>query len=235
MTISCQQFLVWMSDYLDGELDPTLTEAMLAHGRQCGPCQVVLDTTGKMLRIVGDDRTFPMPEGASQRLRQALEQGLGEPLIPHALRPPTAPPPPRQKPPFWGFRKPASAWAAALVLLLLAVGVVRWRASATTTSGWLIDRHCFAAFQNHVADHTRDCLLRCAASVYGLVDAQGHFRPFDAKGNRSALAAVRASTKRNHLWVTVRAKRSDAPMLEVQELQLTDPTDAASPFPVTSR
>jgi len=222
MIITCQQFLEWMSDYLDGELEAVLAEAVRQHGEQCAPCQVVLDSSDQMLRLVGDDRLFAMPPGASERLHQALERGLGEPLVPAELRPPV---------PVATLQAPRrshfilhSAWAAAaIVILVLAAGILRWRASATTTSGWLIDRHCLATFQSHLADHPRDCLIRCASSTYGLVDAKGHFRPFDAKGNQTALAAVKASTQPDHLWVTVKAKRSSSSELAVEQLELTEP------------
>lgn len=226
MNMTCEQFLGLVSDYLDGELEAALGTAMQAHRAICKDCRVVLDTTGQMLRIVGDERTFTMPEGASQRLRQALAQGLDEPLVPAALRPaPTlAPPPVRHRAWFWGARQ--TALAVALVLILIAGGVIRWRAGAVTTSGWLMDRHCFAAFQTHAGDHPRDCLIKCAAQGYGLVDGQGHFRPFDANGNRTALAAVKASAQPDHLWVTVRAKRSSNATLQVEALALSDPADA---------
>ena len=234
MSISCQQFLAWVSEYLDGELGPSQAEAMQEHSRGCARCPVVLATTRQMVRILGDERNLAMPEGASLRLRQALDQGLGESLLPTQLRPAAATPKPKEKrrASLLGFGAVsgswrATAWAAAIILVFLAVGVARWRASATTTSGWLIDQHCFAAFHNRIADHPRSCLLRCADSTYGLVDAKGNFSPFDAKGNRSALAAVQASSKPDHLWVTVRATMSSSHELEVQNLELTQPTDAA--------
>ncbi|MGH9393090.1 MAG: hypothetical protein ACRD1E_02895, partial [Terriglobales bacterium] len=172
------------------------------------------------------------PEGASQRLRRALEEGLGETLIPTSLR--AGGPPPQAKAAGgrgfgFGFanRLRATAFVLAVVLIIMVAGVDRWRARAMTTSGWLIDQHCAGAYVNRAADHPRDCLLRCADSVYGLVDAHGHFTPFDASGNQRALAAVRASSKPDHLWVTVHAKRSgDAQMLQVQDLALTDPSEA---------
>ncbi|HUX67045.1 MAG TPA: zf-HC2 domain-containing protein [Terriglobales bacterium] len=234
MSISCQQFLAWISDYVDGELEPQQAEAAQEHLRACARCPVVLATMRQMQAMLGDERHWAMPEGASLRLRQALEQGLGEPLVPAELRPAATPVRPLAKPKrsLLGFAAVsgswrATAWAAAVVLVMLAAGVARWRASATTTSGWLIDQHCFATFQNKIADHPRSCLLRCAGKGYGLVDANGHFLPFDAKGNRSALAAVKASSKPDHLWVTVKATMTSSHELEVQDLELTAPTEAA--------
>lgn len=230
--MECSQFAALVSEYLDGDLDPVQVEAVRVHSVECARCRVVLSTTRQMLRMVNGTRELPLPEGASARLRHALEQGLDEPLVPAELRPAAArprAPEPRRHGGLWNFGYASgtmrtTAWASAVLVVALAIGVSRWRASATTVSGWLIDKHCFPAFQNHPADHPRDCLLRCADMVYGVVDSKGHFTPFDAKGNKSALAAVKASTKPDHLWVTVKAKLTSSDVLEVQDLELTEPT-----------
>lgn len=229
MSINCQQYLAWMTDYLDGELDPGQAGQADAHLRECPRCAATLSTTRQMLRLLGDQNLFAMPPEASRRLRQALEAGLEEPLMPSELRSPRVVPRPAAPAPkrSWWASTPRMAWAAVLVVILLGAGVLRWRASATTTSGWLIDQHCYPAFQKHPADHTRSCLLKCADVTYGLVDAKGNFHPFDARGNQRALAAVKASTSATHLWVTVKAARSDSPMLRVEQLELSQPSDAA--------
>lgn len=228
MSINCQQALAWMSDYLDGELDPAVSPQLEIHLRECARCAVTLQNTRQMLQMLGNPELFAMPEAASVRLRQALEEGLGEPLVPADLRTARVIPAPAAKAQrAWWMHTPRMAWAAVVVVVLLGAGVLRWRASAMTTSGWLIDQHCYPAFQKHPADHTRSCLLKCADVTYGLVDAKGQFHPFDAKGNQRALAAVRATNHPNHLWVTVRAARSDSSMLQVEQLELTPPTEAA--------
>jgi|GEM_PF-3228911 len=238
MTITCEQFLTALADYLDADslaaMDPAMAEAVREHSKICAPCLVVLDTTQQTVRMVGDVRNFEMPEGASERLRRALDEGLGEPLVPATLRAGAAPASPRgqRSGRIFGFgfanRLRATAFAFAVTVVILVAGVDHWRARATTTSGWLIDQHCFKTYASHLADHPRDCLLACADRVYGLVDAKGHFTRLDAKGSKQALAAVQASSKPDHIWVTIHAKRSsDNQVLEVQDLALTDPTDAA--------
>lgn len=238
MTITCEQFLTALADYLDADslaaMDPAMAVAVREHSKICAPCLVVLDTTRETIRMVGDSRDFEMPEGASERLRRALEEGLGEPLVPPMLRAGAAPParPERGRGRMFGFgfANNLRGWAAAIAvaLVILVVGVNRWRARATTTSGWLIDQHCFKTYASHLAAHPRDCLLACADRVYGLVDAKGHFTRFDAKGAKQALAAVQASSKADHIWVTVHARRSsDDQVLEVQDIALTEPTEAA--------
>lgn len=230
MESTCQQWLAWLTDHLDGELNAAYCAQFRSHMEDCPRCRALLQNLQVSQALLADERYFaPAPE-ASGRLRQALESGLEEPLLVADLRP-AARQPALIKRRRWWQPQWTGAWAAAIVLLILAVGVVRWRAGAVTTSGWLIDRHCLTAFANHPADHPRDCLLRCAKLTYGVVDAKGHFTPFDAQGSRRALAAVEASDKPDHLWVTVTGKKSaSSPVLEVQQIELTDPSVAASRY-----
>ncbi|MGH9394928.1 MAG: hypothetical protein ACRD1E_12210, partial [Terriglobales bacterium] len=73
MTITCEQFLAALADYLDSDstatMAPGLAEAVREHSQICAPCLVVLDTTRETIRMVGSSRLFEIPDGASQRLR----------------------------------------------------------------------------------------------------------------------------------------------------------------------
>lgn len=231
MVTSCEQSVAWMSEHLDGELNAVHCAQFRDHLEICPRCRALLQNLKVTTALLGKEEYLALPPEASVRLRSALEAGLDEPLLAgDNLRPAVTVEPVstghRSWMPHW-----AGAWAAAIVLVLLAVGVVRWRAGAVTTSGWLIDRHCLSAFASHPADHTRDCLMRCAKLTYGVVDSKGHFTPFDAQGTKRALAAVEASSKPDHIWVTVTGKKSgSSPVLEVQQIELTDPTVAASRY-----
>jgi hypothetical protein len=230
--MDCKSFLESVSDYIDGDLNLDATEAARAHADACSDCHVVLTTTRQTLLLIGNPDAFAPPEGAHERLRRALEVGLGEPLIPETLRaaralPRPAPPVARR---WFGFMPGrASALAVALVLLVLGAGIVRWRASASTMSGWLCDRHCMTAFQGHYSDHPRACLIKCADTGYGLVDAKGHFTPLDAKSNATVLAALKKSQQRDHVWITVQAKLTSQNALAVQQVELSDPSANAVP------
>jgi len=50
-TLSCTQFIRYLSDYIDGELNEELTAAAEEHLTNCPSCRVVLDTTQKMLSL----------------------------------------------------------------------------------------------------------------------------------------------------------------------------------------
>jgi hypothetical protein len=56
-----------------------------------------------------------------------------------------------------------------------------------------------------LANHSRECALMdgCVKSGYALVTADGHVYKLDAKGNESAVAALKASKQSADLKVTV--------------------------------
>jgi len=75
--VSCHEVLRELSNYIDRDVNPQLRAEIEAHLAQCQRCSMVLDTTRKMLYIVGDDRVFEVPAGFSERLHAALAKGIG--------------------------------------------------------------------------------------------------------------------------------------------------------------
>ena len=73
MEISCEHVWREVSNYLDGEVDPSLRSAVEAHVRGCKRCTAVLDGTRNVLQLVGDERVLELPVGFDKRLRQRLE------------------------------------------------------------------------------------------------------------------------------------------------------------------
>ena len=51
--------------------------------------------------------------------------------------------------------------------------------------------------------HTRECALACEKSGFGIVTPDNKFLKFDAEGNAKVLAALKSSTKTDHLRVNV--------------------------------
>ena len=84
----------------------------------------------------------------------------------------------------------------------------------------LLDTHC--AEKKDVAanpdSHTRSCMMSCAATGYGAV-IDGKFSKFDAKGNDLAKEALKNSTAKDHLRVTVNGDVKDG-VLQVTSLKL---------------
>ncbi len=75
--VSCHRVLQELSNYLDEDIDPGLRAAIEEHVRGCHRCSVLLDSTRKMLYVVGDERVFEIPGGYSERLHKALAERLG--------------------------------------------------------------------------------------------------------------------------------------------------------------
>lgn len=75
--VTCAQVLKELSNYIDEDVDPQLRAEIEKHLRGCRRCSVLLDSTRKTLRIVGDDRVFEVPAGYSERLHRFLTKKLG--------------------------------------------------------------------------------------------------------------------------------------------------------------
>lgn len=64
MKITCEDLVRYLSDYLEQELDDTLTQAAEEHLATCDNCRVVLDTTRKTIHLYKQQGTVvQMPAG----------------------------------------------------------------------------------------------------------------------------------------------------------------------------
>jgi len=83
--VSCEEVLRELSNYMDHEVDAGLRARMVEHFRSCTRCSAILDGASNVVRLVGDNRSFPLPSGFSERLRQRLAGHIA----PSAARPAT--------------------------------------------------------------------------------------------------------------------------------------------------
>ena len=76
--ISCVEVWREISNYVDNDVDPTLRERIAKHLKSCAHCSAIVDGTRNLVKLVGDGKSFELPQGFSERLkRQLLEKGLG--------------------------------------------------------------------------------------------------------------------------------------------------------------
>ena len=75
-TIKCKEVIRELSEYLEGELDPTLAEALMRHLEDCEDCGIVVDTTRRTIEMYCNMEPAPLPAEVKQRLQRALEQKL---------------------------------------------------------------------------------------------------------------------------------------------------------------
>jgi hypothetical protein len=96
-----------------------------------------------------------------------------------------------------------------LVRTLFCVVLLTGVASAAQIQGILMDKMCSAKTatggQKAAAEHDRDCAVAnaCQRSGYGVYTADNKWLNFDADGNKQAIAALKTSTKKDDLKVTV--------------------------------
>lgn len=93
---------------------------------------------------------------------------------------------------------------------LLAVAVLSLPLAALAET-WskvpLIDHMCRDKVKADPDKHPTACLIKCANSGYGIVAADGSWLKLDASGNEKALAALKATSKKDHIRVDVTGER----------------------------
>jgi anti-sigma factor RsiW len=76
MVVNCDEVWREVSNYLDGEVDPTLRAAVEAHVSSCQRCAAVLVGTRNVIQLYGDERMLEVPLGFSQRLHQRIDENI---------------------------------------------------------------------------------------------------------------------------------------------------------------
>jgi len=76
MKMKCEHVWNYVSDYIDGSVDPQLREEIEKHLEQCEICTAIIDSTRNIVVLTGDERTFVLPLGFSERLHARLEREL---------------------------------------------------------------------------------------------------------------------------------------------------------------
>jgi len=112
VAVGCEQVWPEISNYIDGEVDPTLRSALDEHFGRCTRCTAVLEGTRNVVQLYGDERLFQVPLGYSWRLKRRLKE---------EARP---------------QRGTLRGWAvafAALVIVAGTVSLVSWRSAPAAT------------------------------------------------------------------------------------------------------
>lgn len=77
MEISCLEVIRELSNYIDREITPDLKAQIEAHLPHCKHCTAVYDGERNVVRLVADERSFDLPTGFSQRLRDRMNKNMG--------------------------------------------------------------------------------------------------------------------------------------------------------------
>ena len=73
MEMNCKHVWEYISEFIDGSVEPKLREEIELHLEHCEICSAILDSTRNILVLTADDRTFELPVGYSERLHQRLK------------------------------------------------------------------------------------------------------------------------------------------------------------------
>src|ERR1700730_382258 len=76
MVVDCGEVWREVSNYLDGDVDPTLGAAIGEHLRGCPRCTAVVEGTRNVVQLYGDERMIDVPLGYSYRLQQRLHENM---------------------------------------------------------------------------------------------------------------------------------------------------------------
>jgi hypothetical protein len=108
----------------------------------------------------------------------------------------------------------------AVVALVIVIASPVAAAEQTWKDATVIDKMCFAKMKDTPEKHTKDCLVKCESSGYGLLTADGKdkkFVKFDSKGNDLTIEALKTAKKTVDLKATVVGEMSDG-MIKVKSI-----------------
>ena len=74
MQISCLEVIRELSNYIDSDLTLKLRRQIEEHLPGCAHCTAIHDGLRNTITLIGDGRSFELPEGFSRRLRARLSQ-----------------------------------------------------------------------------------------------------------------------------------------------------------------
>ncbi|MGC8780161.1 MAG: anti-sigma factor family protein [Anaerolineae bacterium] len=72
MSAECKEHWEYLSEYIDGELDPELCAEIERHMAECGDCRIVIDTLRKTISLYRNYGHEEVPPEAKERLYAVL-------------------------------------------------------------------------------------------------------------------------------------------------------------------
>lgn len=107
--------------------------------------------------------------------------------------------------------------AVAVMVALLALPA--FAAAEDWSNVSMIDTQCSTKAKANPDAHTKACALGCAKSGFGIVDKNGNYLKFDAKGNAEALKLLESSNKQDHIRVDVSGNK-EGNVIHVESLKM---------------
>jgi anti-sigma factor RsiW len=76
--MKCEELLKLLNEYVDGTVDPAICEEFEKHMAGCNPCQIVVDTIRKTIRLYKAGKAYELPAPFRRKLHAALRQKWAE-------------------------------------------------------------------------------------------------------------------------------------------------------------
>jgi hypothetical protein len=108
-----------------------------------------------------------------------------------------------------------------LVTWLMLCGLPALALAASWDKAPLVDHMCLEKVKADPDKHATSCLIKCAGSGYGILTGDGQWLKLDQAGNDKALAALKATKKKDHIRVNVTGERK-GDTIEVATLAVAD-------------
>ncbi len=89
------------------------------------------------------------------------------------------------------------------LMLVVGLGMPALAFAETWENAPLVDHMCLSKVKADPDAHPTSCLLKCAGSGYGIITAGGTWLKLDDAGNKKALAALKATSRKDHVRVNV--------------------------------
>jgi hypothetical protein len=119
-------------------------------------------------------------------------------------------------------------FAVLSVFALVALAAAPLAASDAKEQTWkdvsVTDQMCFDKVKDAPDKHSKECMLKCEKSGYGLIVGEGKdrkFVEFDASGNKLTVEALKASKKTEGLRATVVGEMT-AKVIKVKSIKFAD-------------
>ena len=71
--MKCEELLGALNDYLDGETQSALCQALQEHLAGCNPCRVVIDNIRQTITLYRAGERMPLPAGLHERIRSIMQ------------------------------------------------------------------------------------------------------------------------------------------------------------------
>ena len=72
--MKCEELLLALNDYVEGDIDPGVCSQFEQHLAGCNPCQVVIDNIRQTIALYQAGEPYPMPPEFCDQLRAGLRE-----------------------------------------------------------------------------------------------------------------------------------------------------------------